>query len=171
MEYEVQYSPSTCPNPNIDLDNTFPSTPTSMSLVPGSSALNVMERGANLESSRHFVISNVFGMFYVVESLEGASKTQNCQWCAYFSPSVEKQTPEYLLTADINNFIIPISGGKLILKYEQSCSSSAHDSFNRDVVDYCDINMPLPHYNPFMKQYHGSLLSDQCRNKKSCHIN
>ena len=103
-----------------------------------------MEATANQEPAHHFILKNIFGKFYIIESI-GGSSTTGCTWCGYFSPS--SAAPAYLLTADINNFIIPLSGGTLTMKYETSCST-ALDHFKRGILDF---KIPLPpHYNPFM---------------------
>lgn len=152
----------------------MPSTPMDITIPPGGSALNVMEAGANLDSSRHFVVSNTFGKFYFVESLNGASITQACKWCAYFTPSVQLQAAEYLLTADINNFIIPIEGGKLVLKYQSSCAATTLDDDNDSRFEpyklHCNIPIP-PHYNPYMKRPKSLTNCEEGHgDKESCHV-
>ena len=143
MDYGLAYpEPTQCPSPPSLLSSP-PLSTVSLSLTLGNSALNVMEAAANVESTYHYVVSNVFGKFYVIDSVSGAAVTQSCSWCAYFTPNGGSA---YLLTADINNFIVPISGGDLTLKYQQSCSVAQGD-FNRGKLDY---NIPIPpHYNPF----------------------
>lgn len=143
MDYSLTYpEPTHCPSPPT-LSSSPPLSTVSLSLVLGDSALNVMEAAANAQPSYHFVVSNIFGKFYVIDSAGGAAVSQSCIWCAYFTP---QGGSAYLLTADTNNFIVPITGGDLTLKYQQTCSV-AMDDFNRGKLDY---NIPIPpHYNPF----------------------
>lgn len=160
MDYSLAYpEPTQCPSPPSLSSSPSPLSTVSLSLVLGDSALNVMEAAANAQSSYHFVISNVFGKYYVINSAGGAIVSQSCTWCVYFTPNGGST---YLLTADINNFIVPISGGDLTLKYQQSCSV-ANDNFNRGKLD---SNIPIPpHYNPFVnvkRPFAGGGCTDHC---------
>lgn len=136
-----------CPLPSFAGRREIPSTPLTLSIPAGASALNVMEAAVNLEPAHNFILKNIFGKYYIVDSI-GGSSTSGCIWCGYFTPLAgPPAAPSYLLTADINNFIIPLSGGVLTMHYDTSCSA-ALDHFKRGVLDF---KIPLPpHYNPFM---------------------
>ena len=145
IKYKLVYTPKQCPA----YDTQSSSTPLTLSIPAGSSALNVMEAAANQEPAHHFILKNIFGKFYIIESI-GGSSTTGCTWCGYFSPS--SVAPAYLLTADINNFIIPLSGGTLTMKYETSCGT-LYENFSRG------LSIPIPpHYNPLV----GSSTPQQC---------
>lgn len=104
-----------------------------------------MEAGANLHPANHFVLINQFGKYYLVETISG-TEVPSCKWCAYFTPSTSPPVPTYEITADVNNFILPLSGGALTMKYETSCSSATIKS---DIYDKIrNLNLPsknIPH--------------------------
>jgi hypothetical protein len=145
VEYGIEFTPP-CVDPNLKSPSSF-SAP--VTIPGGSSALNVMETATNNNPSYSFILKNVFGEFYIIDTLFHASTTASCIWCAYFTPNTQSGTPEYLLTADINNFVIPLSGGELTMKYQSSCSFS-YDHFARHgPASHPHVPIP-PHYNPFM---------------------
>lgn len=152
------YTPPSCPDPGIGL----PSTPLELPFILGESALNVIE-AASAESNFNFVLNNIFGLFYSLHTVESVSMTSQCGWCTYFTPP---SSTEYLLTAGINNFIIPLSGGTITLKYKDSCSA-AMDDFNRKSLS--DIHIPIPpHYNPFFNPRKER--TKDCTAKDHCRI-
>ena len=115
----------------------------------GESALNIIESAMNLEPNYNVVLQNIFGTHYIVKSFN-SHDIPGCMWCPYFTPPAGSQ---YSLTATINNFIIPLTGGTLTYKYEQACGSSAgafHEITNR--------------YKPFMKKGDGS--NDHCHEEE-----
>jgi hypothetical protein len=125
-----------------------PSTPYTVSYIMGESALNVMERAALKEPVHNFVLSNIFGRFYVIHTFNDQPTTQSCLWCVYYSPS-SSGTPSYHITSDINNFIVPLPQGSLKIKYEASCGNSAVNALSRNNLANVPLPVP-PHFNPFL---------------------
>ena len=144
IDYVVSYT-SGCEAPSNSV--SMPSTPLTVSFQLGESAVNIMEAAANQEPSYNFILSNVFGLFYTVHAINGVAVTSSCLWCPYFSPATGV-TP-YLLTADVNNFIIPLADGTLTMEYKSSCGSQAYDDLIRRKGRNVHVIIP-PHYNPFM---------------------
>ena len=46
--------------------------------------------------------------------------TPSCQWCTLFSPS--NSVSAFFIDSDVNNYVIPVSGGMLTLQYRDSDS-------------------------------------------------
>jgi hypothetical protein len=146
LSYSVEYvSPCQAPSQNVA---DIPSTPYTVSYIMGESALNVMERAALKEPVHNFVLSNIFGRFYVIHTFNDQPTTQSCLWCVYYSPS-SSGTPSYHITSDINNFIVPLPQGSLKIKYEASCGNSAVNALSRNNLANVPLPVP-PHFNPFL---------------------
>ena len=115
VQYEINY-PQTlfCPSGG----------PTPASLIvmirEGHSALNVMENGASTSTELSFRATNFLGLFYSIQSIGVTGMTPSCQWCALFSP--DSAVLPFFIPLDINNYIIPVGGGTLILEYRDSCN-------------------------------------------------
>ena len=122
-----------------------------------------METAVLQNPNYNIVIKNTFGAYYTIETIDSISSAGNCNWYPYFTPPGESM---YSLTATIGNFIIPMSGGTLTIKYSQSSSNSVKfDNFKR--LDITKVVMPLPpHYNPFMGYY--AQIASECSGDGSC---
>ena len=113
--------------------SSIPATPLSVSVEPGSSALNVMERAADLDANLNFTVSNVFGLFYSPVTIAGTSISPQCLWCLTYHPhnSQEIVIPEL----DLQNFVIPAPGTTLRMAYTSTCQSSFQTSLANKNVD------------------------------------
>ena len=137
VSYRIQYPIVSCP-PVSGVPSTI------MVGVPeGSSALNVLENGARTDPQRSFIAKNLCGVFYSIEIIGSMNNIPSCQWCPLFSPP--NSAPAFPIT-DINNYIIPVSGGILTLQYRDvnSCSSIT-DAINAgnitdEILEACGID-------------------------------
>ena len=109
ISYQIQYPIVSCPPPV-----SGPTSPIMVGVPEGSSALNVMEEGARTDPQRSFIAKNLCGVFYDIEIIGSMSNMPSCKWCPLFSPPTS--APAVPIT-DINNYIIPVSGGILTLQY------------------------------------------------------
>jgi hypothetical protein len=143
LNYDVEYGESCQPAGRT----AKPSVPYAVSYILGESALNIMERAAIIEPIHNYVLTNLFGRFYIIDTFADEPTTGNCMWCVYYSPSTVD--PPYHITADINNFVIPIPLGSLTLKYENTCGNAVLDALNHHKIKNVPLPIP-PHFNPFM---------------------
>ena len=97
-------------------------------VVPeGSSALSVLERGARADPRRSFIAKNFIGFFYVIETIGSMSDTPSCQWCTLFCPP--NSVSPFTINS-VNNYVIPVSGGMLMLEYRDSCIGMIQNAIN-----------------------------------------
>lgn len=121
----------TCPKPTSILDNLL------VNVTSGQTALNVMEKAADMEHSLAFTVHNWFGLFYSIRGINTAFTNSNCQWCIKFSPSssTEGLVPPYLLSVAPNDFTIPVFGGTLLLEYTGlGMCNFAQNNLNRGII-------------------------------------
>ena len=55
------------------------------------------------------------------------SDTPSCQWCTLFSPP--NSFPNFTVNS-VNNYVIPVNGGNVILEYRDFCISSIGNAIN-----------------------------------------
>ena len=108
VSYQIQYPIVSCP------PVSGPPSTIMVGFPEGSSALNVMENGARTDPQRSFIAKNLCGVFYDIEIIGSMNNTPSCKWCPFFSSPTS--APAVPIT-DINNYIIPVSGGILTLQY------------------------------------------------------
>ena len=124
----MSFPSSTCPNPPNLLPGSIP-----VEIGIGQTALNIIEAGADISSNRTFIVMNIFGLFYTIRSINTAEMTSSCQWCVKYSPTADESVPSYLLTAAVNDFVIPVSGGVLTLEYTTECND-AQNGLNKGSI-------------------------------------
>ena len=105
----------------------------SILITSGQTALNVLESGADADPNRTFTLTNWFGLFYSVRSINTAIQSSSCQWCVKYSPTADESVPSYLLQVALNDFVIPIDGGLLTLEYTAQCNN-AQDSLGKGII-------------------------------------
>ena len=100
----------------------IPATPLTLSIQEGSSALNVMESAADLDSGLSFTVSNTFGLFYSPLTIAGITIIPQCLWCLTYQPpdSEEIVIPE----VGAQNLVIPAPGTTLRMEFTSTCQSS-----------------------------------------------
>ena len=113
---------------------TIPSTPYTVSIQAGGSALNVMERAADLNTLYTFSISSTFGVYYFAKTIAGVSETISCAWCLTYKPpnSSDIIVPE----SNLQNFVIPLPETTLRMEFTDSCQSSFQVAIARRNMTY-----------------------------------
>ena len=114
--------------------SSIPATPLTVSLQAGSSALNLMERATDLDSTLSFTVSNVFGIFYSPVTIADITIIPQCLWCLTYIPfdSQDVVIPE----VGVQNFVIPGPGTTLRMAYTSTCQSSFQVALARHDMTY-----------------------------------
>ncbi len=104
-----------------------------LNISSGQTALNVVEKAADLNRDLTFTVINYYGVAYYIRSINTATQAGACKWCVKYSPTVDGSVPGYALTVPLNDFTIPVDKGMLILEYTTECST-AQESLSRGII-------------------------------------
>ena len=128
--YSVQFPlhPTTCPQPSSFSGITLP-----LNISSGQTALNVVERGGDLNLHLTFTVINLNGLFYFIRSVNTATQAGSCIWCVKYSPTSDGSVPSYPLPVALNDFVIPVANGMLTLEYTTECNQ-AQKSLSQGII-------------------------------------
>ena len=144
MNYQLVGTPNCSLTQNL---KSIPATPLTLSIQAGGSALNVMERAADLDPTLHFTVSSTFGIFYFPKIIASVSEVSGCTWCLTYQPPNSQE----IIVPGINlqNFVIPVPESTLRMEYTPTCLS--------------EFQVALAHKNMTYFQEKGIIRSHTCK--------